>query len=67
MVTRIKNGFGVYYRRIFAGDSGMSTAEYALGTIAAAGFAAVLYTVVTGDSVASALASLVQRALTANL
>lgn len=31
-------------------DDGMSTAEYAVGTIAAAAFGAVLYTVVTGDS-----------------
>ena len=46
-------------------DDGMSTAEYAIGTIAAAALAAVLYTVVTGDSVVNALESLVQRALTA--
>lgn len=44
-------------------DEGMSTAEYAIGTIAAAAFAAVLYSVVTGDSVVAALTSLVQRAL----
>ncbi|MBV9315079.1 MAG: DUF4244 domain-containing protein [Pseudonocardia sp.] len=44
-------------------DRGMSTAEYAIGTIAAAAFAAVLYAVVTGDSVATALTSIVQRAL----
>jgi len=44
-------------------DDGMSTAEYAIGTIAAAAFGAVLYTVVTGDSVAGALTGLVQRAL----
>lgn len=44
-------------------DSGMSTAEYAIGTIAAAAFAAVLYAVVTGDSVVAALTGLVQRAL----
>lgn len=31
-------------------DDGMSTAEYAIGTIAAAAFGAILYTVVTGDS-----------------
>ncbi|WFR72481.1 DUF4244 domain-containing protein [Prescottella defluvii] len=31
-------------------DNGMSTAEYAIGTIAAAAFGAILYTVVTGDS-----------------
>lgn len=47
-----------------ADDSGMSTVEYAIGTIAAAAFAAVLYAVVTGDTVLTALTSLVQRALT---
>ncbi|HJP77406.1 MAG TPA: DUF4244 domain-containing protein [Pseudonocardiaceae bacterium] len=46
-------------------DDGMSTAEYAIGTIAAAAFAAVLYAVVTGNSVVTGLGSLVQRALTA--
>ena len=44
-------------------DDGMSTAEYAIGTVAAAAFGAVLYTVVTGDSVVTALTGLVQRAL----
>lgn len=44
-------------------DAGMSTVEYAIGTIAAAAFAAVLYTVVTGESIVSALSSLVERAL----
>ncbi len=48
------------------GETGMSTAEYAIGTIAAAAFAAVLYTVVTGDSIVGALEALVQRALTVN-
>jgi hypothetical protein len=37
--------------------------EYAIGTIAAAAFAAVLYTVVTGDSIVGALTAIVQRAL----
>ncbi|MDN5858409.1 MAG: DUF4244 domain-containing protein [Pseudonocardia sp.] len=46
-------------------DSGMSTVEYAIGTIAAAAFAAVLYTVVSGDSIVTALTTLVERALTA--
>lgn len=49
--------------RMARADDGMSTAEYAIGTIAAAAFAALLYTVLTGDSVVSALTSLVQRAL----
>lgn len=48
------------------GDEGMSTAEYAIGTIAAAAFAAVLYAVVKGDGVVNALTSIVQRALSVN-
>ena len=44
-------------------DDGMSTVEYAIGTIAAAAFAAVLYTIVTGDSVVGALTGLIHRAL----
>ncbi|MEU3473599.1 DUF4244 domain-containing protein [Rhodococcus sp. 05-340-1] len=44
-------------------DEGMSTAEYAIGTIAAAAFGAVLYTVVTGDSIVSALTGIIDRAL----
>lgn len=44
-------------------DDGMSTAEYAIGTIAAAAFGAVLYTVVTGDSIVTALTSIIDRAL----
>jgi hypothetical protein len=46
-----------------AGEDGMSTAEYAIGTIAAAAFGAVLYTVVTGDSIVSALTSIIDKAL----
>ena len=45
------------------GEAGMSTAEYAVGTVAACAFAAVLYQVVTGGSVVSALGDLVDRAL----
>ncbi|WP_007027867.1 DUF4244 domain-containing protein [Saccharomonospora iraqiensis] len=44
-------------------DAGMSTAEYAIGTVAAAAFAALLYAVVTDDSVLEALTSVVRRAL----
>lgn len=47
----------------FLDDDGMSTVEYAVGTIAAAAFAAVLYAVVSGDGIVSALTGLVQRAL----
>ena len=44
-------------------EAGMSTAEYAVGTVAACAFAAVLYRVVTGESVVSGLAVLVGAAL----
>lgn len=44
-------------------EDGMSTVEYAIGTIAAAAFGAILYTVVTGDSIVSALTNIIARAL----
>jgi hypothetical protein len=44
-------------------DGGMSTVEYAIGTIAAAAFGAILYTVVTGDSIVGALTAIIARAL----
>lgn len=51
--------------RLAVDDDGMSTAEYAIGTIAAAAFAAILYAVVSGDGIVTALTGIVQRALTA--
>jgi len=53
--------------KLLAGDCGMSTVEYAIGSIAAAALAAVLYSVVTGDAVFSGLETLIQRALSAPL
>jgi hypothetical protein len=44
-------------------DRGMSTAEYAVGTIAACAFAALLFKVVTSPEVQEALSALVDRAL----
>ncbi|GAS87592.1 DUF4244 domain-containing protein [Mycolicibacterium brisbanense] len=44
-------------------EDGMSTVEYAIGTIAAAAFGAILYTVVTGDSIVTALTNIISRAL----
>lgn len=48
-------------------EDGMSTVEYAIGTIAAAAFGAILYTVVTGDSIVSALTNIITRALNTNV
>jgi hypothetical protein len=45
------------------GEAGMSTAEYAVGTVAACAFAAVLYRVVTGGSIVTGLTDLVDSAL----
>lgn len=44
-------------------DRGMSTVEYALGTVAAAAFGALLYTVVTGGQITDALTDIIERAL----
>jgi Protein of unknown function (DUF4244) len=45
-------------------DAGMSTAEYAVGTVAAVAFAGVLYAVVSSSATRSLMVSVVQRALT---
>jgi hypothetical protein len=44
-------------------DHGMSTAEYAVGTVAAVAFAVVLYKVVRSPAVSSALTSIIHSAL----
>lgn len=44
-------------------DVGMSTAEYAVGTVAAAGFAGLLFKIVTSDQVRALLLGIINRAL----
>ncbi|APA94458.1 DUF4244 domain-containing protein [Nocardia seriolae] len=66
MGTTVRNAFwGLRTRllRVVTAEDGMSTAEYAIGTIAAAAFGAVLYTVVTGDSIVNALTKIIDKAL----
>ena len=46
-----------------AADAGMSTAEYAVGTVAAVAFAVVLYKVVRSAAVSAALTSIIHTAL----
>jgi hypothetical protein len=63
---KVANMFRVLRTRVTllaVDESGMSTVEYAIGTIAAAAFAAILYTVVTGDSIVTALTNIIARAL----
>ena len=49
--------------RIRRDDRGMATAEYAIGTCAAAGLGGLLFKVVTGQGVANLLESLIGKAL----
>ncbi|MYW04675.1 DUF4244 domain-containing protein [Streptomyces sp. SID3343] len=44
-------------------ESGMTTAEYAVGTVAAVAFGAVLFKIVTSPGVAAALTKVITRAL----
>ncbi|TQM72104.1 uncharacterized protein DUF4244 [Actinomadura hallensis] len=45
------------------GDRGMSTAEYAVGTIAAAAFASLLFKIVTSSQVKQLLLQIIEKAL----
>ncbi|MGW2475335.1 DUF4244 domain-containing protein [Streptomyces sp. NPDC001665] len=65
-MRKIKNWTRSVVRLVRArADSGMTTSEYAVGTIAACAFAAVLYKVVTSAAVMSQLQSLLKGALDA--
>ena len=46
------------------GDDGMTTAEYAVGTVAACGFGGILYKLLTSDTVVKLLRDIIERALT---
>lgn len=59
IICRIKTRMAL----LAADESGMSTVEYAIGTVAAAAFGAILYSVVTGDSIVGALTNIISRAL----
>lgn len=43
-------------------DAGMTTAEYAVGTVAACGFGGVLYKVITSPTVIDLLRSVISKA-----
>jgi hypothetical protein len=50
-------------RYVFLDDRGMSTVEYALGLLAAAAFAMILFGIVQSGSVTDGLTTLIDRAL----
>ncbi|SKX75376.1 Uncharacterised protein [Mycobacteroides abscessus subsp. abscessus] len=62
-IERIAGRTNANLARLITDDEGMSTAEYAIGTIAAAAFGAILYTVVSGDNIVSALTGIITKAL----
>jgi Protein of unknown function (DUF4244) len=63
VTTRSRQRFRRPRLRVAAAEAGMSTAEYAVGTLAACGFAGVLWVVVHSDAVHGLLQSVVERAL----
>lgn len=50
-------------RRPISHDGGMSTAEYAVGTVAAAAFAGLLFKIVTSPEVRQLLSGIIRRAM----
>jgi hypothetical protein len=57
LLSRVRRRFADAY------DAGMTTAEYAVGTVAAVAFAAVLYKIVRSPAVSSMLTSIIHSAL----
>lgn len=61
--TRLQSTARSAVRATMGNDDGMSTIEYAMGSIAAAALAAVLYLVVNGGGVQDAFESIITDAL----
>lgn len=59
----VRAGTAVRGRLVAAGEAGMTTAEYAVGTLAACAFAALLIAVVRSPEIRDALVGLITRAL----
>jgi len=51
-------------RAVASAEEGMTTAEYAVGTVAACGFGGILYKLLTSDAVQKMLKDIIERALT---
>ncbi len=68
VVGRVNGGRGRTPARIEGdAEAGMATAEYAVGTVAAVAFAAVLFKVVHSQAVRTALSEIVTSALNVSL
>ncbi|WP_033339407.1 DUF4244 domain-containing protein [Catenuloplanes japonicus] len=62
MLGRLGALFRPLTRRLH-GDAGMNTAEYAVGTLAAVAFAAILLKVLTSPNIQKALTEVIEKAL----
>ncbi|MBC9714675.1 DUF4244 domain-containing protein [Streptomyces sp. TRM66268-LWL] len=58
-----RRAWGARLARMRGADTGMITSEYALGTVAACAFAALLYRVVTSGTVKQLLEGVIGKAL----
>ncbi|OII43732.1 DUF4244 domain-containing protein [Plantibacter sp. MMLR14_011] len=66
MGRRIEQRVTREVRRVLQDERGSATAEYAVATMAAVGFAGLLVAILRGDEVRGILTDLIRRALTAN-
>lgn len=63
-VTETLRAYAAKRAEMLRDDTGMSTIEYAFGSLAAAALAGVLYLVVNGNAVTSAIEGVITDALT---
>lgn len=63
---RVEHSVRREVRRVLQDERGSATAEYAVATMAAVGFAGLLVAILRGDEVRGILIDLIRRALTAN-
>ena len=50
------------YEALLTGEAGMTSAEYAVGTVAACGFGGLLYKIITSDTTAGLLSQVIAKA-----
>lgn len=62
-ITQVKTvGTIAVVNRLRGGERGMTTAEYAVGTVAACGFGGILYKLLTSDAVMDLLGGVIEKA-----
>ncbi len=61
--SRVTRSFTQSFSRSLTGDAGATTAEFAIVTMAAVGFAGLLVVILRSDGVRATLQALVERAL----